>query len=319
MNLPGPAPVALFAFNRPETTRSTLQALKNCDGLGDRSVYLFCDGPRTNRSDDELAVFQVRRVLHDWAAGQRAQCLFSDSNCGLRASIVRGVGEILREHGRVIVLEDDLIVAPGFLRFMQQSLDAFEHTPRVWQVSGYMTPNRRRSLQPGFLRLPCCWGWATWQDRWQNFHDNASELLAKVRELDTVRFNLGGTYDYLGDLQANAEGRLNTWHVRWYATMFLQQALAYYPGQSLTRNIGFDAAGTHCSSTRMASVYHLQVLGNCPPPPPVGIVIDESEDLLLEMQSFYRFQQRLWSGVTWRQRLRAKIGGVWRRLRRCLP
>jgi len=61
------------------------------------------------------------------------------------------------------------------------------------------------------------------------------------------------------------------------------------------------------------------VLGNCPPPPPVGIVIDESEDLLLEMQSFYRFQQRLWSGVTWRQRLRAKIGGVWRRLRRCLP
>ena len=174
-------------------------------------------------------------------------------------------------------------------------------------------------FRSGFLRLPCCWGWGTWQDRWRNFQDDAANLLLQVQQLDTERFNLDGTYDYLGDLRANAEGRLNTWHVRWYASMFLQQALAYYPGQTLTRNMGFDAAGTHCSSTRMADIYHRQVMGACPPPPPSGIAPEESRDLLQEMQNFYRFQQRIWSGVTWQQRLRAKAGVVWKKLRRCLP
>ena len=314
MSFGGAAPVAVFAFNRPQTTRITLDALANCEGFNGRCIYLFCDGPRESRPDDKAAVAEVRQVLQSWAAGRRAECLFSSINQGLRPSIIAGVSEILQRHGQIIVLEDDIVVAPGFLRFMQQSLDAFQHSPGVWQVSGYMTPHRRRSLSPGFLRLPSCWGWGTWQDRWQHFNDDAATLLMQIRKCDISRFNMGDTYDYLDDLKLNAEGRLNTWHVRWYASMFLQNALAYYPGRTLTRNIGFDGNGTHCGPSAMTAIFQSQVLGECPPAPLGSGNIQESSDLLREMQTFYRYQQRVWSGVTWRQRLRAKAVALLRRI-----
>ncbi|TWW10063.1 hypothetical protein E3A20_08120 [Planctomyces bekefii] len=106
------ATVALFAFNRPETTLATLQALQRCDGFQGRQFYLFCDGPRQSRTEDVAAVASVRQLLQDWAAGQQAECLFSDTNRGLRDSIVGGVREVLSSHSQVIVMEDDIVAAP---------------------------------------------------------------------------------------------------------------------------------------------------------------------------------------------------------------
>lgn len=307
------APVALFAFNRPETTLATLQALQRCDGFQGRQFYLFCDGPRQSRPEDLAAVTTVRQLLHSWAVGRRAECLFSDLNRGLRASIVGGVREVLSNHPQVIVMEDDIIAAPGYLRFMQQSLDALQEVSTVWQVSGYFVPHHRWLVKPGFLSLPCCWGWGTWRDRWSRYCDDAADLAERIGGSDVRRFNIDGTYDYFGDLQANAEGRLNTWHVRWYASMFLEQALAWYPGRTLTRNIGFDAGGTHCSSSVLAQVFHGQRLGRCPAVVQPGTATVESAELRQTLQRFYRYQQQIWAGMNWRRRARVQLGSLLRR------
>ena len=306
------APVALFAFNRPETTLATLQALQRCDGFQGRQFYLFCDGPRQSRPEDVAAVASVRQLLQDWAAGQQAECLFSDTNRGLRASIVGGVREVLSSHSQVIVMEDDIVAAPGYLQFMQQSLDALQDVSAVWQVSGYFIPHHRWRVSPGFLGLPCCWGWGTWRDRWSRYCDNAADLAARIGNSDVQRFNIDGTYDYFGDLQANAEGRLNTWHVRWYASMFLQGALAFYPGRTLTRNIGFLDNGTHCSSAVLARVFHGQRLGRCPAAVRQSTTPVESPELRETLKQFYRYQQQIWQGMNWGRRLRVRVGTLLR-------
>ncbi len=307
------APVALFAFNRPETTLQTLQALERCAEFNGRRLYLFCDGPRASQIDDAASVGAVRRLLESWAVGKDAECVFSPVNSGLRQSIVTGVREVLTQHDQVIVMEDDIIAAPGYLQFMQQSLDRLQDVPAVWQVSGYFIPHRRWRLRSGFLRLPCCRGWGTWKDRWNGYSDDAVDLAAKVAKLGIDRFNMDGTYDYFGDLRANAEGRMNTWHVRWYASMYLQDALAFYPGHSLTKNIGFDRTGTHCSSAVMGRVFSSQRLGKCPSPIKGTPRLTESADLRETMKTFYRFQQQVWNGMGWGRRLRVRVGAVLRR------
>ena len=48
--------------------------------------------------------------------------------------------EVCQSHGRAIVVEDDLRVAPEILQFLNIGLDRYENEARVLQVSGYAYP-----------------------------------------------------------------------------------------------------------------------------------------------------------------------------------
>jgi hypothetical protein len=170
-------------------------------------------------------------------------------NLGLARSIITGVTELSAAYGRVIVLEDDLVVAPGFLTFMNQALDRYENEPRVMQVSGYMFPVQRpmRLGQAFFCRVPTSWGWATWARAWERLNLDSTTMLKTLHTPDRRdAFNLNGAYPYFEHLIQQAEGTLDVWGVRWYASMFIAGGLCLYPDQSLVQNIGMDGTGMHC-------------------------------------------------------------------------
>ena len=55
------APIALFAYNRPNHLNETLRALKRNSLSGESILYIFCDGPRINATDGEISeVFRLR-------------------------------------------------------------------------------------------------------------------------------------------------------------------------------------------------------------------------------------------------------------------
>jgi hypothetical protein len=308
------AAVAVFAFNRPDTLAATLSNLERATEFEGRSVYLFCDGFREARESEMAAVGEVRKLLQMWATGKKdVTCHFADRNRGLRESITGGVSRVLQSHDRVIILEDDIVCSRSFLTYMDRALEAYSSTRNVWQISGYFVPDLWGSRRAGFMRMPACWGWATWRDRWNFYNDNAAELLTRVAEADINRFNFENSYHFFSELERNAVGTLNTWHIRWYASMFLADALALYPGRSLTRNIGFDSRGTNCHAGRMATIYARQSLwhGN-PTLPQVGGNALESESLAKRQIRFHHFQQAVWTRSTLKDRIE-------HRLRRLFP
>jgi hypothetical protein len=307
------APVAVFAFSRPDTISSVLANLERCRDFGGRLIYLFCDGPRPGRQDDHASVGAVRLALNDWARGKRAECIFSDSNRGLRASIISGVSTVLEHHKRVIVLEDDIVCSRSFLQYMDQAFSTYQSVENIWQISGFFVPGLSLAQNAGFLRMPACWGWGTWKDRWINYCDDAPALLEKVARRSPERFNLGNTYDFFSELEANATGRLNTWHVRWYASMFLADALALYPHRTLTRNIGFDSRGSNCFGGRMGDIYRRQRISNSVPGLPIVHHKAEETPSFLDRQiRLHRWQQAVWTNSTLSDRL-------WRKLSKMMP
>ena len=67
----------------------------------------------------------------------------------------------------------------------------------------------------------------------------------KRRELEReIDFN--DSYDYIKMLKDQIKGKNNSWAVRWYISVFLQDMITLYPGQSYVQNIGFDNDATHC-------------------------------------------------------------------------
>lgn len=306
------APLAIFCFKRLDTLKATLASLEKCRNFREYRIFIFSDQARPDVPGESAKVENVRAFLRSWSCGKACELIFQDFNLGLRKSISLGVTKLVQEHGDVIVLEDDIVVSPVFLDYMQTGLDKFRNNDAVWQISAYFTPTRKKRLDPGFLRVPSCWGWATWSRAWKHYSDNLEELLDSIPEDRISDFNINSSYDYLGALQRNKNGTQNTWHVRWYAAMFRAHALALYPGLSLTKNIGFSPEGTNCQPSATDLVFHKQSVSRILPRLdiiPDGTKVSESEKLLNEMAGFFKWQTSQWTKPTWKQRIFAKL--VW--------
>lgn len=255
--VPACAPVALFVYNRPDHTRQTLEALARNRLAGDTTLYVFSDGPKPGASPDDLERITATRKLvcsRPWV--RNIILVEAELNRGLADSIVGGVSRVVQEHGRVIVLEDDIVTSPGFLEFMNRALDLYEADERVMHVSGYMYPLNLQAQGTAFLRILSCWGWATWERAWKHYDPNVEGHLARLNRPDLVRkFNIEGHADFHQQLLDNRSGRIRSWAVRWYASWLARGGLTLFPTLSLVRNIGHDGTGIHCAEdTRFDTV-----------------------------------------------------------------
>lgn len=239
------APIALFIFKRADHLERTIRSLKQCDGFIGSKVVVFGDGPRGTHEVSDVA---STRALAKELLGPNVEFHFSETNLGLSKSVIDGVTAVVARFGRVIAIEDDLEMSPGFLNFVNAALDRYAADPAVFQISGHMfdAPAVARGGSAIFLPFTTTWGWATWRRAWDCFDPLARgwESLSTDRDLRR-QFNLGGCYDYASMLEHQMAGRGDSWGIRWYWSVFQQRGLACFPPCSLIRNIGMDGSGTH--------------------------------------------------------------------------
>ena len=238
------APIALFAFRRPDHLSACLASLATCAEASSSELVIFCDGARGPQ--DVEGVAEVRRLARAAEGFAAVTVVERDENLGLAGSVIRGVGEVLGRADRVIVVEDDLVVSPDFLRYLNEGLDLYRDDEAVVSIHAYVYAVREPLPQSFFLRGADCWGWATWRRGWEVFDPDGARLLRELGESGQERaFDLDGSYPYRAMLADQVAGRNDSWAVRWYASAFLAGKLTLYPGVSLVENIGQDGSGTH--------------------------------------------------------------------------
>ncbi len=245
MNASDFAPIILFVYNRPEHTRRTLAALAANPLAQDSDLIVYADGPK--KPEHAASVAQARDVVRAAEGFRSVRLIERDANMGLANSIMTGVSDVCAVHGRAIVVEDDLLVAPHFLEFLNAGLRRYQDEPAVLQISGYSYPaHDKTTANAFFLPMVSCWGWATWSRAWSQF-DGAMSLLPRLHEDRSLRhrFNLDGAYDYYAMACQQARGQLDSWGIRWQMSLFARDGLVLYPRETLVTNIGADASGTH--------------------------------------------------------------------------
>ena len=241
------APVALFAYNRPDHLRSALTALAANPQARGTALTIFCDGPRSE--EDERRVAEVRQIAHSSDVASlfaQVEVKEREANAGLSTCVIEGVSSLLDTRSSVIVVEDDLVVSSSFLGFMNAALTEYRDADEVVSIHGFTMKTERKLPATFFIRGADCWGWATWDRGWRVFDPDGRGLLQRLDasgELD--EFDFWGTFPYRQMLVDQTEGRVDSWAIRWYASAFLDRKLTLYPGQSLVRNVGQEGSGTH--------------------------------------------------------------------------
>ena len=241
------SPICLFVYKRYETTKLMLESLLACPECKDSELYVFMDEAR---NDDEARDVERVRQLFDNLQGFRKVNLFpARMNKSMANSVIDGVTKVLQEHDDIIVLEDDLVVSPDFLQFMNAALKTYKDRSDIWSISGY-TP-RLQELEGdgrnGVFVVPRaqCWGWATWSDRWETVDWEVSDFsrLAQSKEL-RKEFDKGGN-DLFRTLEMERRERIESWAVRWAYAAAKQSRWTVNPMQSKVQNIGLKSSESH--------------------------------------------------------------------------
>ncbi len=224
-----------------ETLR-TLEALAKNE-LADESVlYVFSDGPKEKASEKDLqSIHEVRRLVNCCEWFKEVILFESEKNNGLANSIIKGVTEIVNKHGKVIVLEDDIVTSRYFLKFLNDGLDVYEATSQVYAINSYMFPIQTERIDTFLSPLATTsWGWATWKEKWGAFQrETPYKWLIQSNRFLRARFNLADSdLTYMLD-------NTNSWAIRWYYSVFIRNGLGLFPTKSLSKHIGFGEVATH--------------------------------------------------------------------------
>ena len=250
------APIVLFTYNRLWHTQQTINALKKNLLAKDSSLIIYSDGAKSDEDIDKIKI--LRKYLHEIDGFKTVKIIERSKNLGLADSIITGVTEIVNKYGKVIVLEDDLVTSPYFLKYMNDALILYENEKQVYSVTGYIYNLKRKIPETSLYKFGESLGWGTWRKAWQKFNPNSAELLEEIiRNNLTHKFNFKGGYEFTSILIQQMTGEVNSWAIRWIATIFLNNGLLLVPCKALLEHIGNDFSGTHCDTT---NIYDVELL-----------------------------------------------------------
>ncbi len=286
------APIALFVYNRPEHTRRTLKFLQQ-NLLADESrLFIFSDGAKTPK--DKPLVDEVRGLIKNIEGFRSVEIIVRNSNFGLAESIISGVEKLVKEYGKVIVLEDDLITSPYALQYFNDGLIRYQMENRVMHIGAYMYPLENRNLsQAFFYRAATSWGWATWDRAWAHFQPDVDVLMNQFDREKINAFSIDGTMNFWRQMKHFKMGKNNSWAIRWYASIFLAGGLTLNPSSSLINNIGNDGSGIHSG---IEDIYNVVINPN--PVTEFPDKIEEDREAFLAIKSFLSKRKgSLWNRI----------------------
>lgn len=244
------APILLFVYNRPLHVKKSIEALLANELAKDSELYVFSDAAKDEASKSDVE--EVRRFVHSIDGFKQIHIVEREKNWGLARNIIDGVTQLVNEHGRVIVLEDDLIAAPYFLTFMNDALETYKDEEKVGHIQACDFTKDPTLPDTFLIKFTGSWGWATWKRAWKHFNPNGQELLDELtRRKLTRQFDFNGKYGFTRMLRRQIEGKNNSWAIRWNASLFLADILSLNVGRSLIQNEGFDGSGTNCGSDNL--------------------------------------------------------------------
>lgn len=243
------APIVLFTYKRLEHTKKTVEALQKNIYAADSDLYIYADAPKDGAAEDEVRA--VREYIHSITGFKNITIIEREKNYGLAENIIDGVTRAVNTYGKAIVVEDDIVTSPYFLKFMNDALTVYKDNEKVMAVSGFCSVDNREAANGEVFFLPWsdCWGWATWDRSWQYFERNPQKLYEYCTTHDMTLFNFYNSYPYAFEqVKQNYFGKLYTWAIFFHAMVLIHHGLVAYSSNAHAYNIGNDGTGTNCGN-----------------------------------------------------------------------
>jgi len=252
MSVPAMAPVLIVTYVRLEHLKRTITSLRSNILANQTDLFIASDFQRTDSDADKVTA--IRSYLRSVDGFKSVTLYEREKNLGLTENANSALQVIFDKHNRVILMEDDIVTAPGFLTFINEAFERYGANERLFSISGYCPPIEIPSsyrYDAFFLGRMSAWGCGFTKDMYESVLEISRkefDEFAANKKLSRA-FVKGGGEDLLVMLKDVAYGSLEAWDVRCMYTQFRKDQYTVYPTQSLVQNIGHDGTGIHCGKS----------------------------------------------------------------------
>lgn len=246
------SPIFVSVYDRFDHFKNCIESLKRCSLSSESILYISSDGPKSH--DDQAEVIKIRNYISSLTGFKDIELLAPKKNT--RGKVISEMKELIwQRHNKMIRMEDDNILHPSFLEFINDSLDRFENNSSIFSICGYTPPLEDFNSEPYIFRLPWHepWGYGVWKDRWLNFNPNITshDLLNSKSARNKMKAYGKFMYDSAW-LDCYEFSRAEDARVGMH--MLRHNLSSIFPSHSLVSNHGHDGSGVHAGHTSRFNV-----------------------------------------------------------------
>lgn len=249
------SPIVLFVCKRPKHTRRVLSSLKKNKLYKLSNLIIYVDKP--DKEEDLKSYNKVLEIIKNIKGFKKKTLILRSKNYGLAKNFIDGITRIFKKYKKAIILEDDNLISPYFLDFMNNALEIYKNNKKISSIYAYF-PNTKTSFNENFFlkgSWTFTWGIGIWRRSWRYFQADEGKLLQQIDNKKLQRkFNFDNTYDWYSMLQRFKNKQNKSWSIRWYASTFLKNYYTLFPKYPLCKNIGMDGTGENTPKSNIWDV-----------------------------------------------------------------
>lgn len=186
--------VGIISFDRPEYLLSLLKSLEGQTYLEEIDFHLFQDGVVNKFSGRVCANAADVAVCVDVFAEAKLPTAFfhvRDWNAGIGIHQFEAVERLVAEYDHVLMLEDDVVLSPHYLRLVRVLFEQLADREDVFGFClGFKKLCAKHKVEENLgLVFETCghfWAEAFWADRWERMRPHFMEFYRLVQGVDYV-------------------------------------------------------------------------------------------------------------------------------------
>lgn len=232
--------IVVIAFNREKPLKRLLKSLSNAQYPSENiKLHISIDGSSVSTIIEEVV------NQFEWQHGEKIVDVKKE-NLGLLKHVLE-CGQLTNIYGSIIVLEDDLMVSPGFYNYAHKANAFYTDDSKIAGVSLYSYPCEESNFYPfypikddsgvHFIQVASSWGQSWTKNQWADFKSWITEYpLGKESLLPDYILKWGS----------------NSWKKLFINYLIDTDRYFVFPNISYSTN--FEEEGTHASDTGLFQV-----------------------------------------------------------------
>lgn len=259
-----------MVYDRLDCLEKCIESLKKCEDYSRTVLYISSDA--AYKIEDKIKIESVRKYIKTISGFKEVIPIVADENKGLKLAYEFATNLVFSQHQTLIFLEDDIVVAPNFLQFMNDGLEFYKNDPKIISISGFthsvfFDVNKKLKAEVYFTSRWCPWGFGTWKNKMQNVPNVSLETLKKdlnnkdfVKKLDAIGIDLFTAFQRkLYQNESLVLDYRNVYH------MIKNDLYSATPYSTKTFNIGNDGQGTRTQKNEKFIGFNTNLLNEIVP------------------------------------------------------
>lgn len=239
--------IGVFCYKRAGKLKRCIDALLQNPECKDMDIVFFSDGYKGEH--DKKGVLETRAYIDSITGFRSVIKQYRERNYSTGPNFKAGLNYLCSNYDEFVVVEDDLIVSPNYVKYLLDALDYYRNDHSVFCATGFVYPvevGDNYNYDSIVYQRFCSYGWAGWSDRFESVIWNEAELDEMMHNRPGFMQRLSAEgHDLPRMLKKQITGKISTWDVQLQVHVAENHLKVIYPRLSKVNNIGFDSESTN--------------------------------------------------------------------------